>query len=216
MLASLSADESPIEEFVLDLQNPERNPMDTWVCHGERIKQGKYIVDALTVYKNIADIRDAETAAYFDACLVDDGRALSVTMPSVPSYFLKNMADMKHNESPDPIEEIFLDHSIKLTAIMSDRSRQTKTVKMYFPDDMTCTTEYFNGSSKKGTNRVQKNIRLVKTRSIPGRSGSEIPILASYVSWTVAIEGSSRLTSADEDAEDGKNPIVDAVKRMQI
>ena len=178
--------------------------------------QGKYIVDALTIYKHVADIRDAENSNHFDAFLIEDGRALSVTMPSIPTYFLKNMGDMKHNESPDPIEEIFLDHSIKLTAVMADRSRQKKTVKMYFPDGMTCSTEYFNGRSNKGTNRVQQNIRLIKTCSIKSKSGEEIPILASYASWTVAIEGSSNSTMTEDDLDDGSNPIADALKHMTM
>ena len=100
--------------------------MDIWVSHGERIKQGSFIVDPLTIYKHVADIQDAKNSAHFDAFLVEDGCALLVTMPSVPIYFLKNIVDMKHNESPDPIEEIFLDHSIKLTAVMSDQSQQKK------------------------------------------------------------------------------------------
>jgi hypothetical protein len=207
--------ECQTEEFILDIENPERNPMDIWVSHGEKIKQGKFIVDALTIYKHIADVRDAETAALYDAHLVDDGRALSVTMPSVPAYFLKNMPSMKHNESSDAIEEIFLDHSIKLTAVLSDRARQKKIVKMYFPDGMQCSSEFFNGATKKATNKVQKNIRMVKIRTYKNSTGDEVPVLASYVSWTVAIDGSLRMTSAD-DSDDEDNMVMDALKRMEI
>jgi hypothetical protein len=207
-------DESHTEEFILDIENPERNPMDIWVSHGENIPIDDYVVDALTIYKHIADVRDAETPSFYEAKLVEDGRALLVTMPSVPNYFLKNMVQMKANEANTAIDEIFLDHSIKMTTVMANRDRQKKTVKMYFPDGITCNTEHFNNANQK-SNKVNKKIRLVKLRSLSAAPGGpEIPILASYVAWTVAIDGSLRLTTTSNN--NGDDPFADAIKRMKL
>jgi hypothetical protein len=203
------------EEYDLDIERPENNVNGIMVVKGsEIIVGGKEVVDALTIYKPLYDVRDYK-AKKVKASLLADGTGITVTEPTVPFYFIQNAGQIYDLEGAKACESTARTHAIAATGIKTNNNRQIKQVTLKFPDGITCNNDNFNKSTTKdGSLKLKNNLRMMPVQMDKDDKGDPITTTIAFVFWKVSIDGEARHLNADA-ASDSDEDLDDAFKRMQ-
>ena len=105
------------ERFDLNLQNGECNPHQMLVTRVNDITVGNQMIDAIVIYKPIADARDFKKVK---AVLNSDGNGIVVMEPTIPSYLLEDVASLHIGEPCVKTENA---HRVIATAIANKSFR---------------------------------------------------------------------------------------------
>jgi hypothetical protein len=184
------------------LTHPERNAGGLLVVRGNDIKIGKELIDAITIYKPLYDMRDRKKTK---AVLHEDGGGITITEPSVASFLIKEVAAIHNLEGNDNCVPTEQAHKITATGIQTNEVRGTKQVHFMFPDGVTCKSDHYN--TKNG--RLKNNFRLLSSivEKKP-KPVDNIVQLVPYIFWKVTIDGEARnleSQTSDNDEDDLEN-----------
>ena len=206
------------EEYILDIENPENNRNGILVIRGNEVvvNDATEMVDVLTIYKPLFDLRDAEKSK---ACLLPDWRGIQITEPKVPLCFSENAKDMHRMEGKNQIcEPTLRAHLAAANDIRKQPRRQQKQVIMRFPDGLTCNAQHFNGKNKHEPCKLKNNVRTMETVSMKEKdifSGErEKTATVQFIFWKVVIEAAPR--RLEDDTEEESDGLKDAFTRMAM
>lgn len=168
----------------------------------KNIREGKYRMDAFGIYKFLSDPRDMDTTKYPDnyvASVVANGKGLVITEPTLPFGFLHNQKELNEAESRTMsgiCDMTVLALAETAAAVKADKSRQTKTTLIHFPDGMEGCNNFLNGEEIK---MVGDGNRIVtKGRFLPFNMEIQSKTCANFlmplVYWKIPIESTVKLT----------------------
>ena len=198
------------EEYVLNMEDASCNPYGLFPLRlNDFSADGREIISALEVKMPFWDPRDFEKHKKGLAELLPDGSGFVLTIPRVPTVFLRNV-DLLYDAS-DTLEKGM--SNVHLGFVNSGgllgRNGQavTKKILILFPDGMQCTNEYFNEAKdprKKIAPTKMKN--YIKNKEIVvGQDAAAINIMHNmiYVKWKLKIVGpNERRLAVDQDSDD--------------
>lgn len=125
----------------------------------------KEIIDSLKIIlPHLGDIRDFEKC---QAHVVNEGKAVLVTVPSLPHYFLNNF-DLFYEK--DPCEQLETNHEVMATEILDDPSRTVKNVLLKLPPGMVVTNDF---SSTAAITDGEKSRLYLRVLDCPSEIGKE-------------------------------------------
>jgi hypothetical protein len=167
------------------------------VVRGNDIKIGSELIDAITIYKPLFDMRDRKKTK---AVLHEDGGGITITEPSVASFLIKEVAELHMLEEPTNCVPTEQAHKIAATDIQTREIRKNKQVHLMFPDGITCKLDHFNNKNGKLKNNFRLLKVIVEKKADPANN---IIQLIPFIFWKVTIDGESRhlerQTSDDDD-----------------
>ena len=121
------------------------NPSGIEVIRGNKVPvddgRGAEVVDILTIYKSVADTRDAEKNKY-SAKLLTDGSGIEIFEPVRSHLFLHNVEAIHNIEGTQLCAATKLAHQIQSTEILQSGCDEIKSTILLFPDGVTCTDEF--------------------------------------------------------------------------
>jgi hypothetical protein len=142
------------EHILLSATSPEANG-GMLVLRGEGIRvknsdqnKGDFVVDALTIYRPLDDVKDFLNKR-IKAQLLSDGSGIEVTWPALPDYF-RDFKKIQALEGRDVCERTQLRHSTFVSSFKNDDARHLKKIILHFPDQMTCNSNHFNAGKEHG------------------------------------------------------------------
>ena len=144
------------DTYHIDVENPEANGYGYWVQYTEGCSNGKFLYDKikLTLTRGVGDLRDIPLHT---CTIVLNGRALLLSMPSVPHYMLYDL-DKLYQVEKSPCTKTQQDHKVHANRIIKDPARQTYTVLFVLPEEMAFTTDFSNNDA--APPNVDKKIRI--------------------------------------------------------
>jgi hypothetical protein len=205
------------EEYELDYQRPENNVHNLVCVKGLEIKlKGGEVVDALTLYCPIVDIRDYKKKKY-SASLLPDGSGIRLMVPTSPRFLFDHVSEIHALEKEDECEKTKLRHAVASKDIKKNKRRQTKYLMLRFPGRVVCHNKHFNGTRTdmklKGRYRmVQVDIDEVDDKQNP------VYVAQPYLVFKMVIDGVKRSVESEDDETDSEDGggYQEAMKRMTI
>jgi hypothetical protein len=174
------------DEYTIDIKRPENHKNGIMVLRGYKIVNGKEVIDFLTIYKPLFDVRDANESK-IKASLLSDGTGITITEPTLPTYFFTEVKEMHDLEGDDLCVPLFRAHAVAATGIkMRDSGRLIQST-LRFPVGIKCYSEHVNSSDKNSNSlRLKSNLRVLKV-DVGELNGSPIENCVHYIFWKVAI-----------------------------
>jgi hypothetical protein len=152
---------------------------------------GVEVVDTLTVYCLVNDIRDG-IKNYFSASLLPGGTGIVITVPSRSTLFQRNAASIHALEGGRLQDEATLRaHMIQNTLLNQPNTPRdlTKTIVLLFPTNVLCETAIFNNGGAGGL-ELTTNFRMIQVDTTRHTAdGGALYSHVSYVFWKLAIRG---------------------------
>lgn len=197
----MTRSETDIHELNLDY--PEQNVDGMMVFRDNNIDIGEELFDILTIFKPLKDPRDYKLTKLV---LGADGESLTLTEPSVPSYFVDTVDQIHAQETQD--EEEYKgtrkQHRVLATLLKNDDKRKLKSTVFVLPYGIKLKLDHFGNTLSK----LQANYRCVKVKLNSTRKAEP-----SYMWWKIIIDGESRKLKDDAAAEED-DPFERAHQRM--
>jgi len=195
------------------LNHPERNPGGLLVVRANNIKVDKELIDAITFYKPLFDMRDSKKVK---AVLHENGGGLTITEPSVPTYLVKEVVEIHLLEGDKDCVPTQQAHSIAATNIQTKEARQDKQVHLMFPAGIICKLDHFNGKKNR---KLKNNFRMIETivekRKSPDKDRVQ---LTPFIVWKLTIDGEARHLEqqASDDSDDDWDAASKRMSSMQV
>jgi hypothetical protein len=217
-------DEGDIPTFRLNFDHPWKSP-----CNGMFAVKGvqwedprtMQVVDKLSLYKPIYDIKDFQEGRY-SARLSSDGTGIYCVEPTIP-HFLWTSKDRTSIQAIVDGGDVcnVTDKSYKITTTRLQENKEFRTTEVYyaFPKGVTCNNEHFNKDDKGMSppnpfhllTKMHLQQRVIGTST---DSGDDIYDFMPFVVWKVAIDGLDARTQPKKDGKD--NGLSDALKSLGI
>jgi hypothetical protein len=179
-------------EYSLNLEHPERNQGGIFPVVARDIDSKSELIDKLTLYLPILDIRDYKDHKY-KAGLLGDFSGVVVKMPSVPNFLFGDVAQMHNLEAVSnlcvPTQKA---HKVHGYAINANELCQVKEITYKSPKGMTCTNKHFNEKENGGCSLVN-SLRLFK--AVVGWDSTvnkEIKQKIIFCYWQMPVDGETR------------------------
>jgi hypothetical protein len=164
------------------------------------------VVDVVTVYKSVTDMRDFKE---YKATLLEDGTGFTLMEPSVPRFFL-DAEDLHDLEGKDMVWEIKKDHLLHSTAIEKRHNRQSKEGTFHFPDGVCCTALHFDNQPN-GTLQNQFRVHQVESKEGSGKFQD-----VAYIFWKMTVDQEARHTRNHKKVAESLDPLALAYERMSL
>jgi hypothetical protein len=218
-------DDSDVQRFRLDFERPWRSP-----CNGMIAVKGiqwedpttRQVLDKLSLYKPIFDIKDFQAGRY-SARLAQDGSGVYITEPTVPQFFwsddlatsVQAIVDGGANSICKVTEKSF---NITTTRLQENKEFRTCEVLYLFPKGITCNNEFFNNDSTgvppSTPYKLVTKMHLQKRDMGNDGAGDIIYDFMPFVAWKMAIDGADARTRPKQESSD--NGLSDALGALGI
>jgi hypothetical protein len=153
----------------------------------------KQVVDKLSIYMPIIDIKDYSEGRY-SARLCQDGGGIIISEPTIPHFFW---------EDPDEIQSLVdgtnvctvtrLAYRVIATRVQETKEIRTHEVEYRFDKDITCNNEFFNLDVNGGPPNTPLKLiaKMVVQKRVLGVDslGKDIVDYMPFVVWRMAIDG---------------------------
>ena len=204
--------------YQLYIEKYMNNPFGMLCIRGNEVQVEKNMVDKLTILKPIFDMDDFDLKLY-KAALTKGGTGIVVTEPTIPGYLWKNPVkiqelidfDQKSSCTKSELTYKFIRMDMK-----KNREHRTHEVIYYFPQDITCNNQHFNGSKKMGEKQelITEMFVFELEIGVDADKGNE-PIFqyCPFLCWKMAINGEDKQV---DDDEDGLRGATKALARLGI
>lgn len=189
------------EEFPLNYEYPEQNPNGFIIIRIQNIREGKYRMDAIGIYKFLSDPRDLDTTKNEKNCLShleEGGTAVSIGLPTLPYGLLHNQKELNEGEMKrkEYCEMTGLALAELAAAIRADKTRQIATTLIRLPKGLVGCNDHLNGPEIKmvgnGNRLATKGRFLPYTLSDGGASNGSF--ILPYAFWKIPIKSSIKVT----------------------
>jgi hypothetical protein len=177
------------------------------VINAKDVAKDGQILNVITVVHQINDIKDYHDKK-ISAVLIEDGRAMKVTVPTVPHWMWNNVENIYE------LEQFFCQqtsnaHVAAGLAMKNDKdNKQTKDMIFHFPDGKSCKTDFYDNRNDQF--KLKNYFRLLPISTNVG-SDQIVKQQIPFVCWKFVIDEEKRLLEAahDEDEDIGQ-----AIERM--
>jgi hypothetical protein len=203
------------EEYDIDFEKPENNVYNI-SCHlGPNVKNGGEILNTISIYLPVLDVRDYHNKKY-KAVLLSDRTGIRVTIPTLPQYQVDHVEEIHALEGSGACESTLLMHTAQAKAIKKRTIRQTKHLILSFPFGMTCNNKHFNYKNSVDEEvkmKLKVTFRLLAVDS--KKEDEETPKVhtKAYVFWKIVIDGEKRYYE-DSEEDSSEDDFADAELRM--
>ena len=214
------------EEFELSFSRPENNPYGILTLVAPAVEIDHKVVDVLTVIKPIFDICDDEKT---EAVLLPDGKGIVIAEPCMPTYLFTETDSIQEQlrTEDDHCSATELAHKVASTSLIKNKHRQSKRVKLFFPDGVTCNKTVLNNENEPVIffkeswamgHKLKQGIHiqpytLVEADETEGTDA--VMGTTAFLYWKVAIDSNEDRSTCPEEAEKSSEPArMAAVNRM--
>jgi hypothetical protein len=220
-------DDRKVQRFQMDFERPWRYP-----CNGMIAVKGiqwedpktRQVLDKLSLYKPIFDIKDFQAGRY-SARLAQDGRGILVTEPTVPQFFWSEdsatssvQAIVDHGGASSICKVTEKSFNITTTLLQENKEYRTCEILYLFPQGITCNNEFFNNDSSgvppSTPYKLLTKMHLQKREMGVDTDGNTVHDFMPFVAWRMAIDGADARTRPKQESAD--NGLSDALGALGI